>query len=94
MRDSGAAVLANVDVAVGLSERDRAILEFERSWWTAEASKEEEIQSRFNLTTARYYQILNHIIDQPAALDVDPLLVKRLRRLRSSRQRARSALRR
>ena len=36
---------------------------------------------------------LNALIDQPAALAQDPLLVKRLRRLRASRQRSRSAKR-
>ncbi len=76
-----------------LSERDAQILEFERSWWAAGGTKEQEILSRFGLTSARYYQVLNQLIDEPAALAADPLLVKRLRRLRETRQRARSAKR-
>lgn len=74
-----------------LSERDAAILDFEKSWWTARVSKEQEIRDRFGLSSARYYQILNVLIDRPQALEYDPLLVKRLRRLRERRHRDRSA---
>lgn len=76
-----------------LSERDAAVLDFEKSWWMSRSSKEQEIRERFGLSTARYYQILNCLIDEPAALRHDPLLVKRLRRLREQRHRARSAQR-
>ena len=41
----------------------------------------------------RYYQVLNALIDRPDALESDPMLVKRLRRMRATRQRARSARR-
>lgn len=74
-----------------LSERDVAILDFEKSWWMARSSKEQEIRDRFDLSAARYYQILNALIDRPEALEHDPLLVKRLRRLRERRHRERSA---
>ena len=47
----------------------------------------------FDLSPTRYYQVLNEVIDNPAALAEDPLLVRRLRRLRTSRQKARSARR-
>ena len=43
--------------------------------------------------STRYYQVLNALIDRPEALAFDPLLVRRLRRLRAARQRARSARR-
>ena len=45
------------------------------------------------MSATRYYQVLNALIDHPSALEHDPMLVKRLRRLRASRQRARSARR-
>lgn len=77
--------------AAGLSERDAAILDFEKSWWTTGSSKEQEIRERFDLSAARYYQILNTLIDRPEALERDPLLVKRLRRLRARRHEERSA---
>lgn len=76
-----------------LSERDSAILDFERQWWKYSGTKEEGIREQFNMSATRYYQVLNALIDKPEALAHDPLLVKRLRRLRSSRQRARSARR-
>lgn len=76
-----------------LTEREAAVLDFEKSWWQAKAPKETEIRERFNLSAARYYQILNALIDRQEALEYDPLLVKRLRRLREQRQRNRSASR-
>lgn len=76
-----------------VSERDREILAFERQWWKYAGSKEQAIRELFGMSGTRYYQVLNALIDRPEALAVDPMLVKRLRRLRQSRQRARSARR-
>lgn len=79
--------------APALSERDAAILDFEKHWWSLPGSKETEIRERFDISAPRYYQILNGLIDSEAALAYDPLLVKRLRRLRAARQKERSARR-
>lgn len=76
-----------------LSERDQEILAFERQWWKYAGAKEQAIRELFDMSATRYYQILNGLIDDPAALAFDPMLVKRLRRLRATRQRARSARR-
>ena len=76
-----------------LSDRDRRVLEFERQWWKYAGAKEQAIRDLFEMSGTRYYQILNGLIDDPAALAFDPMLVKRLRRMRASRQRARSARR-
>ena len=78
-------------VTTSLSARDKAILDFERSWWSEGGVKEAVIAERFDLSVARYYEILGEILDDPAAMDHDPLLVRRLRRLRDARQRDRSA---
>ena len=77
----------------GLSERDEKILAFERQWWKYAGAKEQAVRELFDLSATRYYQVLNALIDSPAALAHDPMLVKRLRRLRTSRQRARTARR-
>src|SRR4051812_33009076 len=77
----------------GLSERDREIIAFERQWWKYAGSKETAIKELFDMSSTRYYQVLNALLDHPAALEHDPMLIKRLRRLRASRQRARSARR-
>ena len=77
----------------GLTRRDREILAFERQWWKYAGAKEQAIRELFDMSTTRYYQVLNALIDTPAALAADPMLVKRLRRLRASRQRQRSARR-
>lgn len=79
--------------ATGLSEQQAALLEFEKNWWSLPGSKEAEIRERFDMSPTRYYQLLNALIDSPEALAHDPLLVKRLRRMRESRQKERTARR-
>jgi hypothetical protein len=76
-----------------LSERDQRILAFERQWWQYAGAKEQGIRESFDMSATRYYQVLNALIDRQSALAFDPLLVKRLRRLRAARQRQRSARR-
>ncbi|MEH3154130.1 MAG: DUF3263 domain-containing protein [Gordonia paraffinivorans] len=77
----------------GLTRREHDILAFERQWWKYAGVKEEAIKELFGLSATRYYQVLNALVDRPEALAVDPMLVKRLRRLRASRQKARAARR-
>ena len=77
----------------GLDRREREILAFEGQWWKYAGAKEQAIRELFDMSDTRYYQLLNALIDRPEALVQDPMLVKRLRRLRASRQRARSARR-
>jgi len=72
-----------------LSDRDRAILDFERSWWTEPGPKDIAIRDRFDLSAARYREVLNALIESDDALAYDPLLVRRLRRQRERRRRAR-----
>ncbi|MEP6462560.1 MAG: DUF3263 domain-containing protein [Frankiaceae bacterium] len=76
-----------------LTKRDAEILAFERQWWNYAGSKEQAIRDLFDMSATRYYQVLNGLLDRPEALAADPMLVKRLRRLRDARQRARSARR-
>jgi hypothetical protein len=77
----------------GLDDDARALLDLERLWWQHAGAKESAIRDRFDMSAVRYYQVLNQIIDREEALAYDPLLVKRLRRLRAQRQRTRSARR-
>jgi len=76
-----------------LSDRDREVIAFERQWWKYAGAKEQAVRDLFDMSATRYYQVLNALIDNPAALEADPMLIKRLHRLRASRQRARSARR-
>jgi hypothetical protein len=76
-----------------LSEREQQMLALERQWWKYAGAKEQAIRELFDLSATHYYQILNALIDTEHALAHDPMLVKRLRRLRTSRQRARTARR-
>ncbi len=72
-----------------ISDRDRAILDFERSWWRVPGPKEEAIRRGLGLSAARYYQVLAGLIDNREADAYDPLVVRRLRRTRDRRRRAR-----
>jgi len=76
-------------VGMALTDRDRAILDFERSWWTETGPKDTAIRERFELSGTRYYQLLTELIDDQHALDYDPLVIRRLRRVRERRRRAR-----
>ncbi len=76
-----------------LTDQDEQILDFERQWWKYAGAKEQAIKELFDLSATRYYQRLNALIDTDGALAHDPMLVKRLRRMRASRQRARTARR-
>lgn len=78
-------------VAAGpLGERERSVLAFERQWWRHAGAKEEAIRREFAVGPTAYYQLLSRLIDDPAAIAYDPMLVKRLQRQRASRHRQRS----
>ena len=74
---------------MALSDRDRAILDYERSWWAEPGPKEAAIRGRIGISATTYYQRLGELLDVPEALDYDPLLVRRLIRDRDRRRRAR-----
>ncbi len=74
-----------------LTQRDTEILDFERSWWKHAGVKEQAIRERFDMSATRYYQLLNDLLENPAAMAHDPILIKRLKRLRSYRQKQRVA---
>lgn len=75
----------------GLSRREHEMLSFERQWWRSAGAKETAIRNCFELSPTRYYQALNALVDRPDALAADPLLIRRLRRLRAARRRTRSS---
>ena len=75
--------------APALTEREEQILAFESKWWKHAGAKEQAIRDAFGLSSTRYYQLLNGLLDDPAALAHDPVLIGRLRRLRSTRARTR-----
>ena len=100
LRPHGVLMRARLSVRPGtvrgmakLNETDLQILDFERQWWKYAGAKEQAIRERFGLSATAYYARLNALIDEPAAMAADPMLVRRLRRLRSARARARSARR-
>ena len=74
-----------------LTERDLAILAFERQWWKYAGAKEEAIRREFGINPTAYYQQLSALIDHPAAAEADPMLVRRLQRQRAARRQQRAA---
>jgi len=72
-----------------LSDRDRQILDLERTWWTEPGSKEAAIRQGLGLSPTRYYRLLNGLLESVDAHDYDPLVVRRLRRVRERRRRSR-----
>jgi hypothetical protein len=72
-----------------LSDRDRLMLEFERAWWLLPGPKEAAIREHLEVSATRYYQALTRLLDDPDAMEYDPLTIRRLRRLRESRRRER-----
>ena len=76
-------------VGMELTPRERAILDLERSWWAQPGSKEQAIREQLGLSATRYYQLLAELLDNDDALAHDPLVIRRLRRVRDQRRRAR-----
>lgn len=74
-----------------LPPRHEHVLDFERMWWRHAGAKEDAIRTEFGLSAARYYQLLNTVIDSPGAVRRDPMLVRRLQRARDARTASRAA---
>jgi hypothetical protein len=74
---------------MGFAARDRAILDFERSWWTRSGPKEAAIRTELGVSGTRYYELLRALLDDSSAYEYDPLTVKRLQRQRDRRRRGR-----
>ena len=80
----------DVPRVAAVSEREADILTFERQWWRYAGAKEDAVRELFGMNATQYYQVLNALIDTEPALAHDPMLVKRLRRMRTARTRGRS----
>jgi hypothetical protein len=72
-----------------LTPADRSVLDFERDWWQSPGPKGEAIRARLDMSPSAYYRRLDALIDRAEVLEVDPLLVRRLRRARADRRRRR-----
>ena len=71
-----------------LPEREKRVLAFERQGGRARGQRTGDPR-QLAMSSTRYYQLLNELIDRPNEA-ADPVLVKRLRRQRSRRERIRS----
>jgi hypothetical protein len=91
MGDQALRIATESEPVLALTDREARILEFERDWWRHGGAKEASIRAEFGFGVTEYYQVLNALLDNDAAFARDPMLVKRLRRMRDSRQAAREA---
>ncbi|MEX2651106.1 MAG: DUF3263 domain-containing protein [Acidimicrobiia bacterium] len=62
-----------------LSTEERAVLDFEGSWWLEPGPKDQAIEFSLGLTAADYYETLLALISRSEAMEHDPLTVKRVR---------------
>lgn len=69
-----------------LTDHDKQLLAFAGGWWKYPGARDNAIRQQFGMTPTRYYQALNTLLDRPAAYEHDPMLIKRLRRLRDQRR--------
>jgi len=69
-----------------LSDQDRAVLDVAHRQWAGPGAKERAIRERLGISPARYYQLLNALLDDPRALAHDPVTVNRLRAVRDARR--------
>lgn len=89
-RPTPAALAApTMDSAADLTPFEAAVLEFERLHFPRPGEKERAIQDAFHVSPTRYFQIVNAMIDDPRLVYRDPVLVNRLRRVRTVRRAAR-----
>lgn len=73
--------------AAELTERQRAILDFERTWWQSDEPRDDAIRARFGVSADEYYVELNQVLELPGAMAHDPLVVRRFHRRRARRRR-------
>jgi hypothetical protein len=85
MSDLGGTVLA-MDA---LTDLERGVLDIEARLFLHPGAKQLAAAQETGLSWPRYQQIVNALIDRPAALQHAPVVVNRLRRLRATRRSAR-----
>lgn len=61
------------------------LIAFENEWPRHGGAKDGAIRATFHLTGIRYYQLINRMINDPTALELDPALIYRLRAQRDER---------
>ncbi|WP_425846974.1 DUF3263 domain-containing protein [Agrococcus sp. TSP3-2-1] len=73
------------DLQSAREQRIRRVLDFEGGWTSHGGAKARAIRAEFGWTTTRYYQVLDGLLETPEALHHDPMLVRRLLRVREGR---------
>jgi hypothetical protein len=74
---------------VTLTDRERAILDFEARWWQSDVPKDVAVAERFALDPDEYDEVLADLVTRPEAAEHDRLLVARLQRWRERQRRGR-----
>lgn len=74
---------------MGLTTRERRVLDVERQWWKLAPTKEQAIRQHLSCSPASYYAVLRRLTGSTEAFSYDPLVVARLRRRAAQRRRDR-----
>lgn len=65
-----------------LADVDLAILQLEQRHYRRIGAKHAAIRDELGITPTRYFQRLNELLDDPEAVAVAPVVVRRLQRVR------------
>lgn len=68
-----------------LDPRVQLMLDLERHWWKFDSDKEAAVRSQLGISLVDFQRSINQLLDDPAVLAADPVLVRRLQRQRATR---------
>lgn len=74
---------------MAITALQKQLIDFEGSWWTYDAPKDQVVADQFSLTMPEYVEQLNEAVEADGAIEYNQLVVRRLRRLRNRRMRQR-----
>ncbi|QSL99797.1 helix-turn-helix DNA-binding domain protein [Gordonia phage ODay] len=68
-----------------MTDEERRMLDLAGQRWNYAGSLEQRVRDDFGISLTRFYQRVNQLIDTEEALAYSPVVVNRLRRLRTRR---------
>lgn len=70
---------------MSLTDDDRRMIDFAAKRWNYAGLQAAAVEREFGMSITRYWQRVNQLIDREDALAYSPVVVNRLRRIRSTR---------
>lgn len=69
-----------------MTDEERRMLDLAGQRWNYAGNLEQQVRDEFGISLTRFYQRVNQLVDTEEALAYDPVVVNRLRRLRTPRR--------